>query len=107
MIPGMDLGGFKKQAAQMQQNLERLEAEMKERIVDATAGGGMVVAKASGAPEIVDVKIDPQVINPDDKGMLEDLVIAAVNEALKKAKEMRQTEMQKIMGPMAGLSGLF
>lgn len=107
MLPGMDLGGLKKQAAQMQQNLQRLEEDMKERIVDATAGGGMVTAKASGAPEIVDVKIDPQVINPDDKGMLEDLIIAAVNEALKKAKEMRQAEMQKIMGPMAGLSGLF
>ena len=105
--PGMDMSGLQKQAQQMQKNMEKLESEMKERIVDATAGGGMVTAKASGLPEIVDIKIDPEVINPDDKGMLEDLVIAAVNESLGKAREMRKTEMQRLLGPMANLPGLF
>lgn len=107
MLPGMDLSGLQKQAAQMQKNLEKLEEDLKERIVDATAGGGMVTAKASAEPALVDLKIDPEVIKPDDKGMLEDLVIAAVNEALAKARKLRQSEMQRVAGPMAGLTGLF
>ena len=106
MFPGMDFSGIQKKAQQMQHDMQKLEEDLKERIVDATAGGGMVSAKASGVPEIVDVKIDPEVINPDDKGMLEDLVIAAVNEALGKARAMRQAETQKLLGPMAGLTGL-
>jgi hypothetical protein len=107
MIPGMDMGGLQKQAQQMQKKLEKLEEELKERIVDAAAGGGMVTAKASAEPALVDLKIDPEVIKPDDKGMLEDLVIAAVNEAISKARTLRQQEMQKVMGPLAGFPGLF
>jgi DNA-binding YbaB/EbfC family protein len=106
MFPGMDPGRLQKTAQQMQRQLEKLDQDLKERIVDATAGGGMVCAKASGVPEIVDIKIDPEVIKPEDKGMLEDLLIAAVNEALHKARAMRQAEQQKVLGPLPGLGGL-
>jgi DNA-binding YbaB/EbfC family protein len=92
------MGKYGKTFQDMQQKLQRLDAELKERIVEATAGGGMVKVKVNGAEEIVDVKIEKDVINPDDKGMLEDLVLAAVNEGIKKAKKLRETELAKITG---------
>ena len=74
--------------------------DLKERIVEAAAGGGMVKVKVNGGEEIVDIKIEKDVINPDDKGMLEDLVLAAANEGIKKAKKLRETELAKITGMM-------
>jgi DNA-binding YbaB/EbfC family protein len=72
--------------------------------VEAASGGGMVKVKVNGAEEIVDIKIEKDVINPDDKGMLEDLVLAAANEGIKKAKKLRETELAKITGmTMPGL----
>jgi DNA-binding YbaB/EbfC family protein len=67
-------------------------------VVEAAAGGGMVKVEVNGGEEIVDIKIEKDVINPDDKGMLEDLVLAAVNEGIKKAKKLRETELAKITG---------
>ena len=98
MFPAGGMGKYGKTFQDMQQKLQRLDAELKERIVEATAGGGMVKVKVNGAEEIVDVKIEKDVINPDDKGMLEDLVLAAVNEGIKKAKKLRETELAKITG---------
>jgi len=99
MFPGgMNLGKFGKQFEDVQKKLGRLEQDLKERVVEATAGGGMVRVKVNGAEEVVDIKIEPDVINPDDKGMLEDLVLAAVNEGVKKAKKLRETEIAKITG---------
>lgn len=106
MFGGLDFSALQRQAKEMKGKLDRIEADLAERVVEATAGGGMVKARANGVPEIVDVKIDPQVLAQNDKAMLEDLVIAAANEALKKARKMRETEMAKAMGGMGLPPGL-
>ena len=85
MFPAGGMGKYGKTFQDMQQKLQKLDAELKERVVEAAAGGGMVKVKVNGAEEIVDIKIEKDVINPDDKGMLEDLVLAAANEGIKKA----------------------
>ena len=74
----------------------QLQAEAAKKTVEATAGGGMVTVVANGKQELVSIKIDREVINPEDAQMLEDLVLAATNEALRKSKEMVQSEMGKI-----------
>ena len=98
MFGGMNFGKMAKQVEEMQKQIGRLQEDLKERVVESTAGGGMVTVKVNGAGALVDVKIDPSVINADDKGMLEDLIIAAVNEGIKKANKLRETEMQRITG---------
>ncbi len=98
MFPAGGMGKYGKTFEDMQRKLQKLDVELKERVVEAAAGGGMVKVKVNGAEEIVDIKIEKDVINPDDKGMLEDLVLAAVNEGVKKAKKLRETELAKITG---------
>jgi DNA-binding YbaB/EbfC family protein len=98
------MGKYGKAFEDMQKKLQKLDVELKERVVEAAAGGGMVKVKVNGAEEIVDIKIEKEVINPDDKGMLEDLVLAAANEGIKKAKKLREAELAKITGmTMPGL----
>jgi DNA-binding YbaB/EbfC family protein len=87
-----------KEAQKLQAQLEALREEAAKKKVEATAGGGMVTVEASGNQEIVSIKIDREVINPEDAQMLEDLVLAACNEALRKSREMVQAEMGKITG---------
>ncbi len=89
----------------MQKKLGKLEIDLKERIVEATAGGGMVKVLANGAEEIVDIKIDEAVIDPEEKSLLEDMVLAATSEAIKKAKKLREAELAKITG--MAMPGLF
>jgi len=104
MFPAGGMGKYGKAFEDMQKKLQKLDVELKERVVEAAAGGGMVKVKVNGAEEIVDIKIEKEVINPDDKGMLEDLVLAAANEGIKKAKKLRETELAKITGmTMPGL----
>ena len=98
MFPGGGMGKYGKTFQDMQSKLQKLDVELKERVVEAASGGGMVKVKVNGAEEIVDIKIEKDVINPDDKGMLEDLILAAVNEGIKKAKKLRETELAKITG---------
>ena len=98
MFPAGGMGKYGKTFQDMQQKLQKLDAELKERVVEAAAGGGVVKVKVNGAEEIVDIKIEKDVINPDDKGMLEDLVLAAANEGIKKAKKLREAELAKITG---------
>ena len=98
MFPSGGMGKYGKTFQDMQSKLQKLDVELKERVVEAAAGGGMVKVKVNGAEEIVDIKIEKDVINPDDKGMLEDLVLAAVNEGIKKAKKLREAELAKITG---------
>lgn len=99
MFPGgMNLGKFGKQFEEMQKKLANLEQDLRERVVEATSGGGMVKVRVNGTEEVVDIKIEPEVINPDDKGMLEDLILAAVNEGVKKAKKMREAETARATG---------
>jgi hypothetical protein len=87
-----------KQAQKMQEQMARVQDELANKTVEATAGGGMVTVTANGRQEILAVKISPEVINPQDSAMLEDLVTAAVNEALRSARELLQEEMTKITG---------
>jgi DNA-binding YbaB/EbfC family protein len=87
-----------KQAQKMQEQMARVQEELANKTVEATAGGGMVTVTANGKQEILAVNISPEVINPQDSAMLEDLVTAAVNEALRSSRELLQQEMTKITG---------
>ena len=89
-------GNIMKEAQKLQAQMEQLQAEAAKKTAEATAGGGMVTVVANGKQEVVSIKIDREVINPEDAQMLEDLVLAASNEALRKSKEMVQGEMSKI-----------
>ncbi len=91
-------GNLMKEAQKLQAQLEAMREEIAKKKVEATTGGGMVTVQASGNQEIVSIKIDPEVINPNDAQMLEDLVLAAVNEALRKARELVAAEMGKLTG---------
>ena len=95
---GGNMNNMMKQVQKMQQDMANLQAELEEREVEATAGGGAVKVVATGKKTILSIKIDPEVIDEDDIEMLEDLVLAAVNEAIAKAEEMVNSEMGKITG---------
>lgn len=87
-----------KKAQQMQEKFMKMQEELKTKTVEASAGGGAVTVTASGAKQIVDIKIDKELISSGDADMLRDLVLAAVNEALRKAQEMMDEESKKITG---------
>ena len=89
---------FLKQAQKMQKDMAKIQAEMADKTVEATAGGGMVTVIASGNQEITSIKIDKEVVDPNDIEMLENLVVAAVNEGLRKSKEMCTEKMSKLTG---------
>ncbi|MBO8170156.1 MAG: YbaB/EbfC family nucleoid-associated protein [Thermoanaerobacteraceae bacterium] len=95
-----------KQAQQIQAKMAKLQEEMAEKEVAASAGGGAVTVTVNGKQEVVDVKIEKEVVDPEDVEMLQDLVMSAVNEALNKAQEMMAEEMKKITGGMK-IPGLF
>ena len=94
------LGQMMKQAQKMQAKIMKIQEEMGDRSVEASAGGGMVTVTANGKQEILSIRIEPEVVDPEDVEMLQDLVAAAVNEALKKAQEMMAEEMAKVTGGM-------
>lgn len=98
--PGM--GDLLKQAQKMQEKMQQVQEQLGDLSVEGTAGGGMVTAVASGKQEILEISIDKQVVDPKDIEMLEDLVVAAVNQALQKAQEMANQEMGKVAGGMLG-----
>ena len=91
-----------KQAQKMQEQMEQVQASLGNMTVEGAAGGGMVTVTANGKQQIVSIKIDPEVLSDDDVEMLEDLVVAATNQALEKSQEMSQNEMQKVAGGMLG-----
>ena len=93
-------GNIMKEARKLQAQMAALQEEVGKRKVEATAGGGMVTVEANGKQELTAVKIDPEVINKDDAQMLEDLVLAACNEALRKSRELVQQELGKLTGGM-------
>ena len=99
----MDMNKMMKQVQEMQAQMAQAQEELAKETVEASAGGGMVRVKASGAGEITEIKIAPEAIDPEDPEMLEDLVLAAVNEALRNAQELMQS---KLGGAMGGLGGL-
>ncbi|MGD9031973.1 MAG: YbaB/EbfC family nucleoid-associated protein [Desulfobacteraceae bacterium] len=90
------MGNLLKQAQQFQTKMAKLQEELEDRTVEASAGGGMVTVVVNGRQEIVSINIEPEVINSDDKEMLQDLILAAVNDGLSKAKEMVNEEMGKL-----------
>lgn len=95
-----------KQVQKMQAQMAKLQEELEEKVVEASAGGEAVTVKVNGKQEVLEIKIKPDVVDPDDVEMLEDLVLAAVNEALRNAQEMVASEMGKITGGM-NIPGLF
>ena len=104
-----DLGALMRQAQQMQTNLARAQEELAKMTVDAAAGGGMVTATVNGQFELVKLTIDKNVVDPTDIGMLQDLVIAAVNGAVAKMRDVSKEKMAGLMGGMniPGMPGLF
>ncbi len=100
-----DMNKLMRQAQKVQQEMERIQKELAARTVEATAGGGMVRAKVTGDKQLVELVLDKQVVDPDDVEMLQDLIVAAVNEAFREAEEMVTAEMGKMAGAF-GLPGL-
>ncbi len=104
-------GQILQQAKKLQEKISRLQEEMAHRTVDASAGGGMVNVKVNGRQQVVELKIEAEVVNPDDVEMLQDLVMAAVNEGIKRSQEMVAQEIQKFTGglniPGLNLPGIF
>lgn len=102
---GPNMQQLMKQAQKLQQQMEQAQTDLDAREYEASAGGGMVKVKVSGTRQLLSVEIDPQVVDPDDVEMLQDLVMAAVNEALRTGEETREEVMAR-MNP-AGMGGMF
>lgn len=92
------MGNVMKQAQKLQAKMQRLQEEMAEKTVETTSGGGMVKVVASGKQQVVSIQIEKEVVDPDDVEMLQDLILAAVNDALLKSQEMVTREMSKLTG---------
>ncbi len=101
-----NLGNIMQQAKKIQERLANVQEEMAEKTIEGSAGGGMVTVVANGRQEVMSIKIEPEVVNADDVEMLQDLVQAAVNDALRKSQEMVQEEMAKITGGLK-IPGMF
>ncbi|MBR0034415.1 MAG: YbaB/EbfC family nucleoid-associated protein [Synergistaceae bacterium] len=96
----MNMNNIMKQARQMQSKMMQIQEKLASETVEASVGGGMVTATFTGQGDLVSIKIDPEVINPDDKDMLEDLVTSAVNEGLRKSRELMSEKMGGITGAL-------
>ncbi|MCF6460144.1 YbaB/EbfC family nucleoid-associated protein [Clostridium sp. Cult3] len=106
-FPGMgNMGNMMKQMKKVQKQMEEMQKQLEQSEVEASAGGGAVTAKANGKKEIIAITIDESVVDPEDVEMLQDLVLAAVNEALRNAEELATQEMNKLTGGM-NIPGLF
>src|ERR671934_394802 len=102
---GMDMDKLLQQVGEMQQQMQQAQEELAKETVDASAGGGMVTVTANGAGEIQRIKIDPKAIDPDDPELLEDTVLAAVNEAIRSAHALTESKLGGAMGGLGGLPG--
>ena len=100
-MPG-NMNNILKQAQKMQENMQKMQEELEAKEVEASVGGGAV----TGKKEVIDIAIKPEVVDPDDIEMLQDLVLSAVNEALRKVDDMQQSQMSKVTGGM-NIPGLF
>ena len=100
-----NLSGFIKHAQEMQKKMAQVQESLKNRVVEGSSGGGMVTAMVNGHQELLKLKIDPQVVDPTDVQMLEDLVVAAVGQAVQKSKDLAKDEMAKVTGGLS-LPGL-
>ncbi len=103
MARGMDMNKMLQQVQQMQEQMAKAQEELAHETVEASVGGGTVTVKATGAGEIVEIKIAPDAIDPDDPETLEDLVLAGVNQALRNAQELMQSRLGGAVGGLGGL----
>jgi hypothetical protein len=101
-----DMNSMLRQAQKMQESMETLTAELEQKEYEITAGGGVVSVKINGKSEILNIAIEPEIVDPDDIETLQDILTAAVNEAIKKVAEIKETETAKITGSL-GLPGMF
>jgi DNA-binding YbaB/EbfC family protein len=102
-MSGMDMNKMFEQVQQMQAQMQQAQEELKNETVEATAGGGMVTVTATGGGEIKSIKIDPKAIDPNDPEMLEDMVVAAVNEALRASQGLIESKLGPALGGLQGL----
>ena len=103
---GANMQQLMRQAQKLQQQMAKMQEEIEAREFEATAGGGMATAKVNGKKELLSIEIKPEAVDPDDVEMLQDLILAAVNEALRQAGETMEREMGKMTGGL-GMPGLF
>ncbi|RXT08976.1 YbaB/EbfC family nucleoid-associated protein [Ammoniphilus sp. CFH 90114] len=101
-----NMNNMMKQVKKMQEQMMKAQEELKEKTVEGTAGGGVITVVVNGHKEVKDVKIKPEVVDPDDVEMLQDLILAAVNDAMKQVDEINNKEMGKLTGGM-NIPGLF
>lgn len=104
--PFGNMGNLMKQAQEMQERLGKIQEEAEHKTVEASAGGGMVTVTANGGMKITKIAIDPEVLKSEDPDMLQDLLVAATNEALRKAKELMAEEVKGLTGGL-GIPGMF
>ncbi|NLZ92433.1 MAG: YbaB/EbfC family nucleoid-associated protein [Firmicutes bacterium] len=93
-----NMSNMMKQVQKMQKQMAKMQEELQQRTLEVTSGGGMVRVEVNGKKELLNLEIDPAAVDPDDLEMLQDMIIAAVNEGLRKIDEMMMTEMKKITG---------
>ena len=104
---GANMQQLMRQAQKMQQQMQEAQEKLEAAEYEASSGGGMVNVKVSGNHELTSITIDPQVVDPDDIEMLQDLIIAAVNEAIRKGEEARESAMSRMAPGLGGMGGLF
>ncbi len=107
LLGGMGMSGLFEHARELQEKLARLQEDLRHRTVDATVGGGMVEVTVNGRGDLVSVRIDPQAVDPRDVEMLQDLIVAAVNQGTQRARELAEEETRRVTGlPLDQLQGL-
>ena len=106
MAKRMDMNKMMQQVQQMQADMAKAQEELADQTVEASAGGGMVKVTASGAGEITAISIAPAAVDPDDIELLEDMVLAAVNEAIRNSQQLQESKLGGAMGDLGGLGGL-
>ena len=103
---GLDLNAMMKQVQQMQADMVEAQEKLKDEVVDASAGGGMVKVKVSGDLRLLELTIDPEAIDPEDPELLQDMVLAAVNEGIRAAQELASSKLGGVTGELGGPGGL-
>jgi DNA-binding YbaB/EbfC family protein len=103
---GMDMNKLMQQVGEMQEQMQKAQAELENETVESSAGGGMVSVSANGAGDITQIKIDPKAIDPDDPELLADMVLAAVNEAIRSARSLQESKLGGLAGGALGGLGL-
>ena len=108
MVPkGPSMNEMLRQAQKMQENMQNKQAELEAKEYDVSAGGGVIKIKINGKREILSIDLAPEIVDPDDIDTLNDIIVAGVNEAIKKVNADADEEMKKVTGPLGGMPGMF